>query len=74
VIGFEPVGGTSTAVPLARPQGRSDHAIALDFVTELRGAPATDDESALLQAACDACCEDPEVDVLVSAAGTEGLW
>jgi exonuclease SbcD len=74
VIGFEPVGGTSTAVPLARPQGRSDHAIALDFVTELRGAPATDDESALLQAACDACCEDPEVDVLVSAAGAEGLW
>src|SRR6478752_3627926 len=74
VIAFEPVGARSPSVPLARPQGRSDHDIALDFVAELRGAPATDDESALLQAACDACCEDPEADVLVSAAGTEGLW
>ncbi|MFC6344966.1 exonuclease SbcCD subunit D, partial [Nocardioides hankookensis] len=74
VIGFEPTGGTSAAVPLARPQGRSDHDIALDFVAELRGAPATDDETALLQAACDACCEDPEVDVLVSAHGADGLW
>ncbi|WP_028644333.1 exonuclease SbcCD subunit D [Nocardioides sp. URHA0020] len=74
VIGFEPTGGTSHAVPLARPQGRSDHDIALDFVAELRGAPATADEAALLQAATEACCEDPEVDVLVSAAGTEGLW
>jgi DNA repair protein SbcD/Mre11 len=74
VIAFEPAGGTSHAVPLARTQGRSDHAIALDFVTELRGAPASDEESSLLQAACEACCEDPEVDVLVSATATEGLW
>ena len=74
VIGFEPAGGASTAVPLARPQGRSDHDIALDFVAELRAAPATADEAALLQAACDACCEDPEVDVLVSAHGADGLW
>ena len=74
VIGFEPTGGTSDAVPRARPQGRSDHDIALDFVAELRGAAATADEAALLQAACEACCEDPEVDVLVSAEGTEGLW
>ncbi|GAA4715914.1 exonuclease SbcCD subunit D [Nocardioides conyzicola] len=74
VIGFEPVGGTSQAVPLANTTGRSDHAIALDFVADLRGAPASDDEAALLQAACDACCEDPEVDVLVSDAVTEGLW
>jgi len=74
VIAFEPVGASSPSVPLARPRGRSDHDIALDFVAELRGASATDDEAALLQAACDACCEDPEADVLVSAAGTEGLW
>ena len=48
---------------------RSDHAIALDFVRELRGAPATEAESALLQDACDACCDDTEVDTLLSVAG-----
>ncbi len=51
----------------ARPHpGRSDHAIALDFVAELRGSAATDAESALLLDACDACCEDPDVDVLLT--------
>jgi DNA repair protein SbcD/Mre11 len=74
VIAFEPAGASSNTVPLARPQGRSDHAIALDFVAELRGAPATEDESALLQAATEACCDDPEVDVLVSSQVGEGLW
>jgi exonuclease SbcD len=74
VIAFEPAGQAAPSVPLARTQGRSDHAIALDFVAELRGAPATDAESALLQAACEACCEDPEVDVLVSGQAAEGLW
>jgi exonuclease SbcD len=74
VVAFEPTGGAGSAVPVARTQGRSDHAIALDFVAELRGAPATDAESALLQAATEACCEDTDVDVLVSASATEGLW
>ena len=31
------------------------------------GRPATADESALLQAACDACADDPDADMLVSA-------
>ncbi len=53
----------------AGPGVRSDHAIALDFVRELRGAPATEAESALLQDACDACCDDTDVDTLLSAAG-----
>lgn len=66
VIGFEPAGGVRDRVPTAAPHGRSDHAIALDFVEEMRGAPATKAEAALLQAAVDACCEDPDVDVLVS--------
>jgi exonuclease SbcD len=48
---------------------RSDHAIAVDFVRELRGTPATEAESALLQDACDACCEDTDVDTLLSVAG-----
>lgn len=66
VIGFEPVGGDRTRVPTAVPHGRSDHAIALDFVEEMRGAPATRAEAALLQTAVDACCEDPDFDVLVT--------
>jgi exonuclease SbcD len=69
VLGFEPAGGNPASVPLARTQGRSDHVISLDFLAELRGTPATDDESALLLAATDACCEDPDFDVLVSEAG-----
>jgi len=68
VIGFEPAGARPAAVPVAAPHGRSDHAIALDFVEAMRGAPATKAEAALLQTAVDACCEDPDVDVLVSAA------
>ncbi len=74
VIAFEPAGASPHTVPVARPQGRSDHDIALDFVAELRGAPATAEESALLQAATEACCDDPDVDVLVSTTSTEGLW
>lgn len=66
VLGFEPAAGTPAGVPTTVPQGRSDHAIALDFVEQMRGAPATAAESALLLAAFDACCEDADVDVLVS--------
>ena len=36
---------------------------------ELRGAPATAAESALLQQACDACRDDTDVDTLLSPAG-----
>ena len=67
VVGFAPTGAPSRAVLSARPQGRSDHETALDFVSAMRGAPATDAESALLQAACDACADDPDADVLISA-------
>ena len=66
VIGFEPAGGAPDRAPVRAPHGRSDHAIALDFVEAMRGAPATRAEAALLQAAVDACCEDPDFDVLVS--------
>lgn len=69
VLGFEPAGGERPSAPAARPQGRSDHAIALDFVKDLRGAPATKAEAALLQEAFDSCCEDPDADVVVSEAG-----
>ncbi|WP_296603599.1 exonuclease SbcCD subunit D [Nocardioides sp.] len=66
VLGFEPPAGAPAGLPTALPHGRSDHAIALDFVQQMRGGPATEAESALLLAACDACCEDPDVDMLVS--------
>ena len=69
VLAFEPDRGDATDVPAARPGVRSDHAIALDFVRELRGTAATEAESALLQDACDACCDDTDVDTLLSVAG-----
>ncbi|QIG43273.1 exonuclease SbcCD subunit D [Nocardioides anomalus] len=65
VLTFAPGRDADAAVPLARTRGRSDHEIALDFVADLRGVPADEAESALLQSACDACREDPEADVLV---------
>jgi exonuclease SbcD len=69
VLAFAPSGEPASSV-LAQPaRGRSDHQVALDFVDAMRGAPASEDESALLLAACDGCAEDPEVDVLVSVPG-----
>ncbi|HEX5918172.1 MAG TPA: exonuclease SbcCD subunit D [Nocardioides sp.] len=47
--------------------GTSDHSIALDFVRHVRGSQATAQESALLREAIDACCHDPEQDVLVAS-------
>ena len=52
-----------------RPTAVPDHAIALDFVEAMRGTPSHQAEALLLQTAVDACCEDPDVDVLVSEAG-----
>ena len=68
-LGFEPASGERPGAPAARLQGRSDHDIALDFVAEMRGAAASDEEAALLRDAFDACCEDPDFDVLVTGAG-----
>jgi exonuclease SbcD len=65
VLGFAPPDAGPRSTPAARTPGRGDHEIALDFVAELRGAPASAAESALLREAVDACCEDPDVDVLV---------
>ena len=65
VLGFAPTGAPPASLPVASLAGRRDHEIALDFVTELRGVPATAAESDLLLEACDACCEDTDLDVLV---------
>jgi exonuclease SbcD len=58
---------TDVRAPGRPAPGTSDHAIALDFVRHVRGVEATTAESALLQDAFDACCHDPELDVLVGA-------
>ncbi|WP_457206954.1 exonuclease SbcCD subunit D [Nocardioides sp. P5_C9_2] len=68
VLGFAPEGGPIGTTPAARAAGRSDHDVALDFVAELRGAPASVAEAALLREAVDACCEDTDLDVLVGGA------
>jgi len=72
VLSFAPAGEPAPGVLTAMPSGRSDHQVALDFVHEMRGTPATDAESDLLLGACDACAEDPEADVLVSADAGRG--
>jgi exonuclease SbcD len=59
--------GTGDPVVRRRLAGRSDHEIALDFVAEVRGAPATAAEQRLLRDAVEACCGDPDADTLVSA-------
>ena len=72
VLGFEPSGG-SRPVAASRPApGRSDLEIAADFLTELRGRPASEAELALLQDACDGCSHDHDLDpalLPVSGAG-----
>jgi exonuclease SbcD len=71
VLGFEstaPVVG-AVALPGARPH--RDAELVRQFVTELRGGAPTAAEEILLGLAVDACCEDPEVDILDSAADTD---
>jgi len=67
VLAFEPTHPREAGAPAPRTQGLTDHEIALGFVADLRGAPATEAESTVLRQACDACCEDPDFDVLLSA-------
>ncbi len=50
-----------------RVNGRSDHQIALDFVREVRGEPASAGESELLRDACECCAQDPDADVAVGS-------
>lgn len=62
-----PTPATDHAAPARPATGTSDHAIALDFVRHVRGVEATAPESDLLREAFDACCHDPDQDVLVGA-------
>jgi exonuclease SbcD len=57
---FAPTGGELEITP-ANTSGRSAHDIALGFVAHVRGAAATDAESALLREALECCSEDPDL-------------
>ncbi len=72
VLSFAPAGAASPASPQLRVAGRSDHDIALDFVAELRGVPATPAESALLLEACDSCCDDTDLSAELDAEVARG--
>ncbi|WP_151082259.1 exonuclease SbcCD subunit D [Nocardioides cynanchi] len=61
-IAFTPSGERAERHRLAARPHRPGHEIAADFVREMRGAPATPAEHALLVAAFDACGDDPDAD------------
>ena len=63
VLSFEPQTSTTGPVSAGDVRGRSDHDITLDFVEALRGTSASEAEAALWRDACDACCDDPELDL-----------
>jgi exonuclease SbcD len=67
VLSFEPTGGSPTGSPTARSVvGRSDHDITIDFVTDVRGAPPSAAEAALLRDACESCRQAEDPDLVVS--------
>ena len=67
VLSFEPTGGKAPSAPGSRPvAGRSDHEVALDFVTDVRGSKPTEAEAALLLDACDGCRHGSDADQVLS--------
>ncbi len=64
VLNFE-ASEPTTPHPRAISAVKSDHDITLDFVASIRGQAASPAESALLQAACDGCTEDSDLDYSV---------
>ena len=57
---FAPAGGEQVPQRLATT-GRSAHEISLDFVSHVRGTPASEQESDLLRTAFECCSEDPDL-------------
>lgn len=68
LLGFASTAPVVGALPQRHGATRRDRDLVADFVSELRGAPASPDELALLGRAVDACCEDRDVDMLIDAA------
>jgi exonuclease SbcD len=72
LLSFEPEGATrGPGLVVPRVDGRSDLDVALGFVAEVRDLEATDEETLLLQLACDSCRvnEDADRPVVVEEAG-----
>jgi DNA repair protein SbcD/Mre11 len=68
-IAFTPSGERAERHRLAAQPHRPGHEIATDFVHEMRGAPPSADERALLVAAFDACGDDPDADPIAASGG-----
>jgi len=66
VLGFASTTPVLGGLPLPAQRVRRDRDLVREFVAELRGSAPNDAELALLGRAVDACCEDPEVDMLDS--------
>lgn len=62
VLTWQPEIAPTRFVASAPVPGRSDHALSLDFVSEMRGRPASAEEAALLELACDSCVPDRDLD------------
>jgi exonuclease SbcD len=71
LLGFASTAPVIGGLPSQRGPARRDRDLVADFITELRGAPATGDELALLGRAVDACCEDSDVDMLLGEPAVE---
>jgi exonuclease SbcD len=67
VLGFESTAPVIGSLPTT-DMSRRDADLVAEFVTELRGSAPGADELALLGQAVDACCDDPEVDMLLGEA------
>jgi exonuclease SbcD len=71
MLGFASTAPVIGGLPSQRGPARRDRDLVADFIAELRGAPASSDELALLGRAVDACCEDTDVDMLLGDAPAE---
>ena len=71
-LGFAGTRPLLGAPPASGAASRTDRDIAVEFVTRLRGAAPSLEEERLLTEAIEGCCDDPEADVLVSAAPSGG--
>lgn len=61
VLGFESTAPALGSLPAERTHGRTDHDIAHEFMTELRGEEPGAAETELLFRAVDACCDDADL-------------
>lgn len=63
ILSFEPAGAPRQRGPvMPRVDGRSDLDVALGFVAEVRSLEASDEETLLLQLACDSCRVNDDAD------------